>query len=71
MKCFISDISYDLICHFIVAYIHQPLCQCRYKRTDPDLNHHTQYPRKIYISSADDKVNCMTCQLWDIQGQSN
>ena len=68
---FIPDILHHLIGHLVIADIHQPLGQCRDKRTDPDPDHDFDNAREIHLSRGYDAVHCLSRKLRHVEGQCN
>ena len=57
----------NLIRHFIIAYVHQPLGQSCDKGTYPDLKHDPEHSREIHISFGNNIVNGISRKLWYIE----
>ena len=67
----IPDILHDLICHLVIAYIHQPLGQRCNQCTYSDPYHNPDHSREIYIAGTDNIINRISRQFRDIQCKSH
>ena len=67
LKRFVSDIAHDLIGHFVVAYIHQPLCQSGNQCAHSDTDHHLNRAGDIHMPWAYDMVHRLPRQLGNIK----
>ena len=66
-KSFVSHILHDLISHFIIAHIHQPLRKRRNTRTYSDLKQNSEYPGKVYRSFSYDLIYRITDQFLNVE----
>ena len=66
-KCFISDITHDLIGHLVIADIHAPLCHCSHTDNHDHSFEHCKDSCKIHLSFSDHTVNGIPGQQRNIQ----